>query len=117
MFDKGTFNSVKFKVIDNEGEEKVNNKINEVKKDLEKKNCKILIEKKEKQDFKKRMKNFVTNVTNPRRKVGIMNENIGAENNDKNKFKIMPNKIRNKHSFSNEFKNINYKYKQFKEDK
>ena len=117
MFDKGTFNSVKFKVIDNEGEEKVNNKINEVKKDLEKKNFKILIEKKEKQDFKKRMKNFVTNVTNPRRKVGIMNENIGAENNDKNKFKIMPNKIRNKHSFSNEFKNINYKYKQFKEDK
>ena len=65
MLDKGNFNSVKFKVIDNEGEEKVNNKINEVKKDLEKKNCKILIAKKEKQDFKKRMKNFATNVTNP----------------------------------------------------
>ena len=111
VFDKGTFNSIKFKVRENKEDNNLNMKINEVKKDLEKNNYKVQIDKKDKKNNNKKMKNFVSN---PGGKIGIMNENIRTENNDKNIYKIPLNKIRSIHSFSKEFKNVDYKYKQLK---
>lgn len=108
LFDKGTFNSVVFKMKINEGEEKIKSKIYEIKKDLEKKNCKILIDRKDKKDVKKKMKSYVII---PGHKNGIINDNLVNQN---NKFKIMPDKLRNMHSFSKEFKNVDYKYKNYK---
>lgn len=77
MFDKGTYNMFNFKVRENEGEENLKKKINEVKKDLEKQNCKIQIERKEKKDVRKKLKYFVSN---PGEKISIMNENADLEN-------------------------------------
>ena len=108
QFDKGTYNSFDFKIILNEGEEDIKIKINEIKIDLDKKNYKILIDKKEKKDVKKKMKNFLVD---PGGKNGIINDNIIKQS---NKFKIMPDKLRNMHSFSKEFKNVDYKYKNYK---
>ena len=108
LFDKGTFNNVVFKMKINEGEEKIKSKIYEIKKDLEKKNCKILIDRRDKKDVKKKMKNYVII---PGHKNGIINDNFVNQN---NKFKIMPDKLRNMHSFSKEFKNVDYKYKKYK---
>ena len=108
LFNKGIFNSVVFKMKINEGEEKIKSKIYEIKKDLEKKNCKILINRKDKKDVKKKMKSYVII---PGHKNGIINDNLVNQN---NKFKIMPDKLRNMHSFSKEFKNVDYKYKNYK---
>ena len=107
LFDKGTLNTIKFTLREEKGEN-MKNKINEIKKDLEKQNCKVSINKKGKTDARKKMKNIITN---PRGKLGILNENIGNLNNNNKKFTKMPEKIRAMHSFSKEFKNIDYKYK------
>ena len=109
-FDKGIINSVKFKVRENEDDKKLENKITEVKNYLEKNNCKVLINKKEKNKARKRMTNFVNNRG---KKIGIINENSETINNNKNKFTIIPDKLRSMNSFSKEFLNINYKYKNF----
>ena len=106
-FDKGSLNSINFTLKENKGEN-LNNKINEIKKDLEKQNCKVSINRKGKKDARKKLKNFVTN---PGGKIGILNENIGNSNQEKKKFQKMPEKIRLMHSFSREFQNIDYKYK------
>lgn len=108
MFDKGTFNSVNLKIRVNEPEDKIQMKINEIKKDLEKKNTKVLIDKKDKKDFRKKMRHFLNN---PGGKLGIMKDDITNPNANKNKLIKIPDKIRSMHSFSNEFKNVNYKYK------
>ena len=110
MFDKGTFNMFKFKVRENEGDEVLNSKINEIKKDLEKNNCKIQIDKAQRKDMRKKMKNFVSN---PGAKIAILNENAGTEY-DKSRFMKKPMNLRDRHSFSTIFNNVNYKYKQFK---
>ena len=73
MFDKGTFNSVNLKIRVNEPEDKIQMKINEIKKDLEKKNTKVLIDKKDKKDFRKKMRHFLNN---PGGKLGIMKDDI-----------------------------------------
>jgi len=111
MFDKGTYNMFNFKVRENEGEEYLKKKINEVKKDLEKQNCKIQIERKERKDMRKKLKNFVSN---PGEKVAIMNENAVLENKEKNRYQKIPKHILKMHSFSKQFQNIDYKYKQSK---
>ena len=108
MFDKGTFNSVNLKIRVNEPEDKIQMKINEIKKDLEKKNTKVLIDKKDKKDFRKKMRHFLND---PGGKLGIMKDYITNPNANKNKLIKIPDKIRSIHSFSNEFKNVNYKYK------
>lgn len=111
MFDKGTYNMFNFKVRENEGEVNLKKKINEVKKDLEKQNCKIQIERKEKKDMRKKLKYFVSN---PGEKISIMNENADLENKEKNRYQKIPKHILKMRSFSKQFQNIDYKYKQAK---
>jgi hypothetical protein len=106
MFDKGTYNTIKFKVRDNEDEGKLNDKMNEISKDFEKQSYKVLINKQEKKDLKKRTKNFVSN---PGQKLGIIKENIETEINPK--LSKIPEKIKYKNSFSKQYGLINYKYK------
>ena len=107
MFSKGNFNTIKFKVRDNnESQEVLNNKINNIEKGFGK-NYKVKINKDKKKGFKMNTKNFVSN---PGGKIGIINENIG--NYDNAKYTKIPDNIRNKKSFSKQFENINYKYKQ-----
>ena len=106
MFDKGTYNVIKFKVReDNEGQNALNNKINDIEKNLGK-NYKIKINKETKKNLKINSKNFVSN---PGAKLGILNENIGVYDNAK--YTKIPDNIRNKKSFSKQFEQINYKYK------
>ena len=106
MFDKGTFNTIKFKVRENEDEGKLKNKMIEITRDFEKQNYKVLINKQEKKDLKKRTKNFVSN---PGQKLGIIKENIETENSAK--LSKIPDKIKYKNSFSKQYGLINYKYK------
>ena len=109
MFDKGTYNTIKFKVRKNEEEGNLKQKLEEVKKELEKKDYKIQINPEKKKDIKKNSKNFVSN---PGAKLGILNENVGNYNNAKHT--KIPEKIRKKNSFSNQFVQINYGYKKNK---
>ena len=91
MFDKGTYNVIKFKVReDNEGQNALNNKINDIEKNLGK-NYKIKINKETKKNLKINSKNFVSN---PGAKLGILNENIGVYDNAK--YTKIPDNIRNK---------------------
>ena len=106
MFDKGTYNTIKFKVRKNEDEGDLNTKMNEVQKEFEKNNYKIEINKDKERITKKNSKNFVSN---PGAKLGILNENVGVYNNAK--YTKLPEKIRKKKSFSNQFINVNYAYK------
>ena len=109
MFDKGTYNTIKFKVRENEDEGNLKQKMDEVKKELEKKDYKIEINPEKKKSIKKNSKNFVSN---PGAKLGILNENIGNYNNAKHT--KIPDKIRKKNSFSKQFVQINYGYKKNK---
>ena len=109
MFDKGTYNTIKFKVRENEEQGNLKQKMDEVKKDLEKKDYKVEINPEKKKDNKKNIKNFVSN---PGAKLGIINENVGNYNNAKHT--KMPEKIRKKHSFSKQFVQVNYGYKKNK---
>jgi hypothetical protein len=109
MFDKGTYNMIKFKVRNDEkGEENLNQKINEIEKNLGK-NYKVKINKEKKKNLKINSKNFVSN---PGAKLGILNENIGVHDNAK--FTKIPEKIRSKKNFSKQYEQINYKYKHIK---
>ena len=61
MFDKGTYNMIKFKVRNDEkGEENLNQKINEIEKNLGK-NYKVKINKEKKKDVKINYKHFIHN--------------------------------------------------------
>jgi hypothetical protein len=82
------------------------NKMNEITWDFEKQNYKVLINKQEKKDFKKRTKKFVSNTG---QKLGIIKENIETENIPK--LSKIPEKIKYKNSFSKQYGLINYKYK------
>jgi len=109
MFDKGSYNTIKFKVRDDKkGEDALKQKINEIEKDLGK-NYKVKINKEKKKNLKINSKNFCSN---PGAKLGILNENIGVHDNAK--FTKMPDKLRNKKSFSKQYEQINYKYKHIK---
>ena len=109
MFDKGTYNMVKFKVRDDkEGQDALNQKITNIEKDLGK-NYKVKINKEKKKNLKINSKNFVSN---PGAKLGILNENIGLHNNAK--YTKIPDNIKNKKSFSRQFEQINYGYKKNK---
>ena len=94
MFDKGTYNTIKFKVRENEDEGHLKEKMNEIKKDLEKKDYKVEINPEKKKDIRKNTKNFVSN---PGAKLGIINENVGNYNNAKHT--KIPEKIRKKKFF------------------
>ena len=109
MFDRGTYNTIKFKVRENEDEGHLKEKMNEIKKDLEKKDYKVEINPEKKKDIRKNTKNFVSN---PGAKLGIINENVGNYNNAKHT--KIPEKIRKKNSFSKQFVQVNYAYKKNK---
>ena len=109
MFDRGTYNTIKFKVRENEDEGHLKEKMNEIKKDLEKKDYKVEINPEKKKDIRKNTKNFVSN---PGAKLGILNENVGNYNNAKHT--KIPEKIRKKNSFSKQFAQVNYAYKKNK---
>ena len=62
---------IKFKVRENEDEGKLKNKMVEITRHFEKQNYKVLINKQEKKNLKKRTKNFISN---PGQKLGIIKE-------------------------------------------
>ena len=106
LFDKGTYNTIKFKVRDDiNGQEALKQKINDIEKNLGK-NYNVKIEKEKKKNLKINSKNFCSN---PGAKLGILNENIGVYDNAK--YTKIPDNIRNKKSFSKQFEQVNYKYK------
>ena len=109
MFDKGSYNMIKFKVRDDkEGPEALNQKINNIEQNLGK-NYKVKINREKKKNLKINSKNFVSN---PGAKLGIINENIGVYDNAK--YTKIPENIRNKKAFSRQFEQINYGYKKNK---
>ena len=109
MFDKGSYNMIKFKVRDDKkGEENLIQRINDIEKNLGK-NYKVKINKEKKKNLKINSKNFVSN---PGAKLGILNENIGVNNNAK--YTKIPDKIRTKKNFSRQFEQIDYGYKKKK---
>jgi len=112
MFDKGTYNTIKFKVKENEDSGNIKDKINEITKDFEKKNYKVLINKEEKKDIKKTSKNMM--LAKPGSKLGIINENANTEGNVVAKLTKIPDKIKYKNSFSKIYGQINYEYKKNK---
>ena len=106
MFDKGSYNMIKFKVReDKKGEEALKQKLNNIENTLGK-NYKVKINKENKKNYNINGKNFVSN---PGAKLGILNENIGISDNAK--YTKIPDNIRNKKNFSKQFERINYKYK------
>ena len=111
MFDKGNYNTIKFKVRENENEADLKKKLNEVQKEFEKNDFKIEINK-EKKQVNKNSKNFIRN---PGSKIHMINEN--AENNGGAKFTKIPDNIKYKKNFSNLFADINHDYKNNKENK
>ena len=109
MFDKGSYNMIKFKVRDDKkGEENLIQRINDIEKNLGK-NYKVKINKEKKKNLKINSKNFVSN---PGAKLGILNENSGVYNNAK--YTKIPDKIRTKKNFSRQFEQIDYGYKKKK---
>ena len=109
MFDKGTYNTFTFKVRENEDHGELKKKMTEIKKDFAKHDYKVAINRDKKKNPKKNSKNFVSN---PGAKLGIINENIGNYNNAK--YAKLPDNIRYKKCFSNQFINVNYAYKKNK---
>ena len=65
--------------------------------------------KRKKKDIKKNSNNFVSN---PGSKLSIINENVGASNNTK--YDKIPDKLRKKNTFSNQFVHIDHTYKKNK---
>ena len=109
MFDKGTYNTFRFKVRENEDEGDLKKKMDEIQKEFGKNDYKVEIIRDKKKNPKKNYKNFVSN---PGAKLGIINENVGNYNNAK--YTKLPDNIRLKKSFSNQFINVNYAYKKNK---
>ena len=105
MFDRGGYNTINFKVRDNKGSNYLDKKINEIEQNLGK-NYKVKINKEKKKNVKIRCKNFVSN---PGSKVGVLNENIGNENDSK--FMKIKKQIKRKKDFSRQFEQINHGYK------
>ena len=108
-FDKGDYNTVKFKVrYDENNNDIINNKIKNVEDDLNRQNYRLKIEKEGEKNFKKSDRNFVGN---PGSKVGIMMDYGNNDNN--NKYKTMPDNVKQKKGFSKQFANMNYQYKKY----
>lgn len=106
VLNKGSYNKIKFKVRKNEDEKNTTKQIEDLVKEMEKKNLKIKVNKKRKKDIKLHSKDFCSN---PGEKLGILNENVKSNNNAK--YTKMPKSMASKRSFSNKFGQIDYKYK------
>ena len=103
QFDNGKYNTIKFKVRENEGENVLNQKLKELESDLSKKQYKICIEKEVEKDKKKGLRGVAKNPFSK----GL----IVAEDLNKNKVKKQPVRLKKNTSFSSMFSNINFKYK------
>ena len=103
-FDNGKFNTIKFKVRENEGENKLNEKIKDLENDLIKKQYKVCIQKDVEKDKKKSLRGVVKD---PITKKWVLNEE------DKNKMKKKEplRKLKKNASFSGLFTLVNHKYK------
>ena len=104
-FDNGKYNSIKFKIRENEGDKVLSEKIKEVEKDLTKKQYKICIEKNVEKDIKKNLRGIVKN---PFTKTLIITEN---ENNKTSLKKKDPLRLKKNASFSGLFTLIDHQYK------
>ena len=106
QFDNRKYNTIQFKIRENEGENSMKEKMKEVENDLEKKNYKVCIEKEAEKDKKR---NFRGVVKNPFTKSLMMTEDGNAPN-DKIE-KKPPHKLKKNASFSGMFTLVNHKYK------
>ena len=104
-FDKGKYNTIKFKVRENEGENTLNQKLKQVENDLSKKEYKVCIEEELKKNNKRNFKNVAKN---PFSKGFIIAEDKNKNNIDNNK---KPLKLKKNTSFSSLFSIVNHKYK------
>ena len=108
-FDNGKYNTIKFKIRENEGEQLMKEKMKEVENDLAKKQYKVFIEKEKEKDKKKNLRGIAKN---PLSKGLIIAED---ENNKENKLKKKePHQLRKNASFSGMFTLINHNYKKNK---
>ena len=110
MFDKGTYNTITFKVRENGDLGNVNEKINEITKDFEKQNYNVIINKEAKKTLNKSTKNMM--LSKPGSKLGFINENIGNEVTAK--LTKAPDKIKYKNSFTKQYGQVNNDYKKNK---
>ena len=108
QFDNGKYNSIKFKVRENEGEDFLKEKIKEIEDDFSKKQYNICIEKDVEKDKKKNLRNIVNA---PRSKVAMFAENNENKNNLKKKEILQ---VKNNARFSGQFNMIDHKYKKNK---
>ena len=107
QFDNGKYNTIQFKIRENEGEKLLKDKMKEIENDLTKKQYKVFIEKEKEKDKKR---NFRGVVKNPFSKGLIMAED--GNNNNNNKInKKQPHQLRKNASFSGLYTLVNHKYK------
>ena len=105
-FDNGKYNTIKFKIRENEGEKTLKDKIKEVENDLDKKNYKVHIEKEVEKDKKKNLRGVVKD---PFTKGLTIIENQNNQNNKQKKNE--PKKLKKNTSFSGLYTLVNHKYK------
>ena len=103
-FDNGKYNTIKFKIRENEGENNLNEKIKELENELTKKQYKVCIQKDVEKDKKKSLRGVVRD---PMTKRLVLNE----ENNNKLKKNEPLRKLKKNASFSGLFTLVNHKYK------
>ena len=104
-FPKGNYNNITLKVMGNDTNNELTQKVKLVEDDLKKKNYKINIQK---GDVKNNKKNTKRMTSNPGAKIGIMPD---FSDNGGSKFKVMPNEYKKRKGFTKEFVGINYGYK------
>ena len=106
QFDNRKYNTIQFKIRENEGENNMKEKMKEVENDLEKKNYKVCIEKEIEKEKKRNLRGVVKN---PFTK-GLMMTEDGNAPKDTIK-KKEPHQIKKNSSFSGMFSLVNHKYK------
>ena len=108
MFNNGKYNVIKFKVRENEGEQKLNEKMKEIENLFNKKEYKISIKKEEEKNLKKNLRNVAKE---PFTKKMIFTDENNKENNSKLNEKNKNKQFKKRAAFSNQFgiQNNNYK--------
>ena len=108
MFNNGKYNVIKFKVRENEGEEKLNEKMKEIETIFNKKDCKISIKKDEEKNLKKNLRNVAKAPFTKRLIFTETGDSMNNSNlNDKNKNKTFKRNA----AFSNKYGIANNNYK------
>ena len=108
MFNNGKYNVIKFKVRENEGEEKLNEKMKEIETIFNKKDCKISIKKDEEKNLKKNLRNVAKA---PFTKRLIFTETGDSMNNSKLNEKNKNKTFKRNAAFSNKYGIANNNYK------